>query len=313
MRNIFFALIFLACLGSFAACSKDTGTNSSLQVQPTSNSLKIVLEEKAETFLSTSRDASSKVFVIDEANNETYADLKNSMSALYSVRELSDGEIYTNEVNVQVDLSNLESDRDQCGKNMLKKVMPSKYANQFKFYSTDTEYYMSFGEDSASSGVSGYTFNFKRVFEGRVVRNNANNLSIDTDAKGNVKSIEVSMQHFKSTTESVATDASSEENIATLDSAIRADFDSINVVTECCSVKKEKVTGVKVTSVAEAYCVLEHGREQKLLPCISYVAGISVEEGQSNTVVVVDVPHSRTSWKGYETGDKRFVFSPYRH
>ena len=309
MKNIFVASIILACFGSFTACSKDTGTNSSLQVQPTS---KIVLEEKVETFLSAPREASSKVFVVDETSNETYTDLKNSMSALYSVRVLSDGEIYTDEVNVQVDLSNLESDRNQCGKNMLKKVMPSKYANQFKFYSTDTEYYASFGEDSASSGVSGYTFNFKRVFEGRVVRNNANYLSIDTDAKGNVKSLGVSLQHFKSTTESVVTDASAEENIATLDSAIRADFDSINVVTGCCSVKTEKVTGVKVTSVAEAYCVLEHGHEQKLVPCISYVTDISVDEGQSNTVVV-DVPHSRTSWDGYEKGDKPFVFSPYRH
>ena len=313
MRNIFFASIILACFGSFAACSKDTGTNSSLQAQPTSNSLKIVLEEKVETFLSTPRETSSKVFVVDETNNETHTDLKNSMSALYSVREFSDGEIYTNEVNVQVDLSNLESDRDQCGKNMLKKVMPSKYVNQFKFYSTDTEYYASFGEDSASSGISGYTFNFKRVFEGRVVRNNANYLSIDTDAKGNVKSLGVALQHFKPTTESVVTDASAEENIATLDSAIRADFDSISVVTECCSVKKEKVTGVKVTSVAEAYCVLEHGREQKLLPCISYVADVNVEEDQSNTVAVVDVPHSRNSWNGYEKGDKPFVFTPYRH
>ena len=170
------------------------------------------------------------------------------------------------------------------------------------------KYYVSFGEDSASSGVSGYTFNFKRVFEGRVVRNNANYLSIDTDAKGNVKSLGVALQHFKPTTESVVTDANAEENIATLDSAIRADFDSINVVTECCSVKKEKVTGVKVTSVAEAYCVLEHEHEQKLLPCVSYVADISVDEGQSNTVAVVDVPHSRTSWNGYEKGDKPFVF-----
>ena len=310
MKNIFVASIILACFVSFTACSKDTGTNSSLQVQPTS---KIVLEEKVETFLSAPREASSKVFVVDESNNETYTDLKNSMSALYSVRVFSDGEIYTDEVNVQVDLSNLESDRDQCGKNMLKKVMPSKYANQFKFYSTDTEYYASFGEDSASSGVSGYTFNFKRVFEGRVVRNNANYLSIDTDAKGNVKSLGVALQHFKPTTESVVTDANAEENIATLDSAIRADFDSINVVTECCSVKKEKVTGVKVTSVAEAYCVLEHEHEQKLLPCVSYVADISVDEGQYNTVAVVDVPHSRTSWNGYEKGDKPFVFSPYRH
>ena len=317
MKNTLSALIFLiSVLGLMTACSDNPGVNnaieSNLPNSPTASvKIDIHLEEKAQTFLSQPRDASSSVFIVDEKSKETYTDLKNSLSELYSIRELNDNRIRVDEVNVQLDLSCLESDRNPCGKKMVKNVMPSKYADQFMLYSTDTEYFASFDGEKATSGVSGYTFNFKRVFEGRVVRNTTNYLMVDTDADGKVKSFEVSLQHFKTTTESVATNASAEENIAALDSVLRMDFAKVKVVDTNGTVVEKSVSEAKVTSMAEAYCEVFHGNDIKLLPCLSYVVNMSVSD--SNSIVsVVDVAHSRSSWYDYEHGKSFFRFDP-RH
>ena len=67
--------------------------------------------------------------------------------------------------------------------------------------SVDEEWQFSEYEDSK---ISGYTFNFKRLFEGRVVRNNRNNLYISTDGNGLFKDGLITVQDLKTTTEMVA-------------------------------------------------------------------------------------------------------------
>lgn len=322
MKKHLLISVATAWLSALVACSADSGvdpsSNNEVKENATpseSNKLEkptYVLNENALDYLNSSRTSSNYVVVIDESGTETFEEMKALLSETYEVRVIHTyvDDIWFEKDSVKVDLSELESNRNECAKGILKTVMPSKYADQFRIVSIDTEY--SFSENEETK-VSGYTFNFKRVFNGRVVRNNKNLLSIYTDQDGHVHDGQISLQDLKVTSDSLKIDANIEENKATLDSMMSENFYSFSVCQSCGSDPENvRITEVNVTSAADAYCEVLHGSETKLLPCISYTTNEILENGDS-IARIVDAPYSRSSWNDYDHGEKHFEFNRYSH
>lgn len=145
------------------------------------------------------------------------------------------------------------------------------------------------------SRITEYTFNYVRVFEGRVIRNNKNNLSIYVDANGFFKSGDVAIQDLKTTAETVAVESNLDEYKTSLDSIYRDNSYSVTVCSMCESGKKEvQINEVIVTGVADAYCESELGSSVKLMPCISYTTKEILADGDT-IARIVDAPYSRAS------------------
>lgn len=287
---------FAVCFGLLVACSADIGTNAS--VDNTTANTPIVFNDKIVNYLNSPRSASSYAVVIEESTNEAFKEMKRLLSDKYKVRESRSyvDEIWFEKDSVQVDLSELESDRDKCAKGILAKVMPSQYADKYKLISIDEEWSFSIDEGSQ---ITEYTFNYVRVFEGRVIRNNKNNLSIYVDPKGFFKKGDVALQDLKTTTEAVAIESNLEENKAALDSIYRKNSYSVTVCGMCgADDKVVQINEVQITGVADAYCGLEQGSDTKLLPCLSYSTKEALADGDT-TARVIDAPYSRTSWDKY--------------
>lgn len=298
MRTVLFNSFGIAvCFGLLVACSADTGSNVSLD-NTTANSL-IVFNDKTVNYLNSLRSASSSVAMIDESTNETFKEMKRLLSEKYKVSESRSyvDEIWFEKDSVQVDFSELESDRDKCAKGILAAIMPSQYVDQYRLISIDEEWRISMDEDSR---ITEYTFNFVRVFEGRVIRNNKNNLSIYVDANGFFKNGDVALQDLKTTTETVAVESTLEENKASLDSIYREQSYSV-VLCGMCKRGEEKVqiNKVLITGVADAYCSFDKGSDTKLEPCISYTTKEILANGDT-IGRVIDAPYSRTSWDKYQ-------------
>ncbi len=289
----YLSIVFVAGFGLLAACSNGPDVLAPSAGDAKSDKSPVVLSENAQSYLKSSRNASSLVAVV-ESGNETIEEMKRLLSDKYEVRVLhtDEGEVLFKKDSVHVDLSELESDRDQCANGILKTIMPSEYVDQYKLVSIDEEW--SFSE-SEGSRISGYTFNFKRLFEGRVVRNNRNNLYISTDAEGLFLDGQITLQDLKTTTESVSVNDEAKENIATLDSIYRDHSYSVAVCSMCKSGKKEvQINEVIVTGVADAYCESVQGTNVKLMPCISYTTKESLADGDT-IARIVDAPYARAS------------------
>ncbi len=273
------SLAIAACFGFFVACSADSGTSADTESP-------IVFDDKIVNYLSSPRSASSSVAVIEESTNETFKEMKLLLSEKYNVKESRSyvDEIWFEKDSVQVDLSELESDRDKWAKGILAAVMPSQYVDQYRIISIDEE-----------SRITEYTFNYVRVFEGRVIRNNKNNLSIYVDANGFFKSGDVAIQDLKTTAETVAVESNLDEYKTSLDSIYRDNSYSVTVCSMCESGKKEvQINEVIVTGVADAYCESELGSSVKLMPCISYTTKEILADGDT-IARIVDAPYSRAS------------------
>lgn len=281
------SLAIAACFGFFVACSADSGTSADTESP-------IVFDDKIVNYLSSPRSASSSVAVIEESTNETFKEMKLLLSEKYNVKESRSyvDEIWFEKDSVQVDLSELESDRDKWAKGILAAVMPSQYVDQYRIISIDEEWSFSMDEESR---ITEYTFNYVRVFEGRVIRNNKNNLSIYVDANGFFKSGDVAIQDLKTTAETVAVESNLDEYKTSLDSIYRDNSYSVTVCSMCESGKKEvQINEVIVTGVADAYCESELGSSVKLMPCISYTTKEILADGDT-IARIVDAPYSRAS------------------
>ena len=282
-------LQILVAAGLFAACS--SGPDALASSTGAADKSSIVLSDDAQNYLNSARVASSNVAVI-ESGNETFNEMKTLLSEKYDVRVLStdENEILFEKEGVQVDLSELESNRKQCANGILKTIMPSKYADKYMLVSVDEEWQFSEHEDSK---ISGYTFNFKRLFEGRVVRNNRNNLYISTDGNGLFKDGLITVQDLKTTTEMVAVNDDVKENVAVLDSIYRENSYTVVVCSMCKrGEKKVQINKVIITGVADAYCKSSQNSDLKLWPCISYTTKESLADGDT-IARVVDAPYSR--------------------
>ncbi|MBQ3779064.1 MAG: hypothetical protein II835_13560 [Fibrobacter sp.] len=253
--------------------------------------------------------ASSLVVAIDESSDKTQKNLKNRLSENYRVRVSAHEKnvLWFNEGNVTVDLSDLESDRNLSANKILSAVLPSEYADQFKLVTIDKRYLASMDKKVE---IDGYAFKFKRVFNGRVVRNDKNFLTVLTDKYGHVQNANIAMQDLKTTSEILTTNDDAAENQATLDSVLVADYDRIEVFNEDGEQKQLKAEKVEVGSVAEAYCEVEDGSAKKLYPCLSYVSKVSVGDGKFISRII-DAPHSRHSWNRNRQGKKPVKFHRY--
>ena len=282
------SLAIAACFGFFVACSADSGTSADTESP-------IVFDDKIVNYLSSPRSASSSVAVIEESSNETFKEMKSFLSEKYKVKESRSyvDEIWFEKDSVQIDLSELESDRDKCAKGILAAVMPSQYVDQYRIISIDKEWLFSMDEESR---ITEYTFNYVRVFEGRVIRNNKNNLSINVDANGFFKSGDVAIQDLKTTAETVAVESNLDEYKTSLDSIYREQSYSV-VLCSMCKRGEEKVqiNKVIVTGVADAYCSFDKDSANRLEPCISYTTKEILANGDT-IGRVIDAPYSRMSW-----------------
>jgi len=282
------SLAIAACFGFFVACSADSGTSADTESP-------IVFDDKIVNYLSSPRSASSSVAVIEESSNETFKGMKSLLSEKYKVKESRSyvDEIWFEKDSVQIDLSELESDRDKCAKGILAAVMPSQYVDQYRIISIDKEWLFSMDEESR---ITEYTFNYVRVFEGRVIRNNKNNLSIYVDANGFFKSGDVAIQDLKTTAETVAVESNLDEYKTSLDSIYREQSYSV-VLCSMCKRGEEKVqiNKVIVTGVADAYCSFDKDSANRLEPCISYTTKEILANGDT-IGRVIDAPYSRMLW-----------------
>ena len=257
------------------------------------------------------QDASSFVVKIDESSQKTMTDLKNLLKNTYDVGTYkNDPNVsYFKNERIRVDISDLETDREKCAQRVLNKIVPAKYAGQFKIVSVDEEWGYS---ETEPAKITAYTLNFKRLFKGRVVRNRDNYLNIDLDSDGRFKGADVALQDFELTTETVTTDESSEENEATLDSLLSSEPSDIKVVADDGLLKSKRMENVEVGSVAEAYCEVEDGSVKKLFPCLSYASTVNLEDG-GQVSRIIDVPHSRGSWHHNRKGKKPVKFHRFNH
>jgi hypothetical protein len=179
--------------------------------------------------------------------------------------------------------------------------------NQFKLVSVDIQ--RSF---ALSQGVQieGYTFNFKRVFNNRIVRNNKNYLVVRTDKNGVMKNAEIALQDLAVSSERIAIGVDYNEKMATLDSLINVDYEFIDVFGENRQLKKVRLDKIEVGSVAHSYCEVEVGSERKLFPCLSYASKLVLPNKES-IGGIIDVPYSRKSWSEYsQNGTVRII--PHR-
>ena len=250
----------------------------------------------------------SYVVEIDESSNKTFKDFKKRVKNRFRVEEYGKNELSLKNEKMQIDLSELESDRFKCANKMVKIVMPEDYAHQWSLVSVDER--RSF---SMSQGVKieGRTFNFKRVFEGRIVRNNDNFLKIRVGWNGSLEGADVAMQDLKMVAEEIDVDGDLDENEATLDSALNVGFENAYVYDENGLEKEERIEKVETGSVAEAYCEIQEGAKKKLFPCLSYITKINLSENRKFEYII-DVPHSRKSWSDYHAKNSSVTFGSSR-
>lgn len=281
----------------------------------------LVMNEKAEKFLkvrnventqqsklkneSFNKKPYSYVVLVDESSNDTYAAMKQRLVSFFKAYEPEKNVLRIKKENVKVDLSDLELNRNSCARKILEKVMPNDYGKMFVLVTVDLE--RSFSK-SQGVQIEGYTFNFKRLFDNRVVRNNKNYLIVRMDKNGYLRSADIRLQDLTISTEKMSIDANYDENRATLDSLVNITSDFVNVVNEKGDVIKENVDKVVVNSVADAYCEIEIGGKKILIPCLSYASKMVLSNKESFGYIF-DVPYSRKSWSDYqhENPSARFI------
>lgn len=271
----------------------------------------LVVSDSARNFLQSGNPidslAESFVATIDESSDNSLTELKNLLSGSYTVYASRNKSFRIRKENTVFDLSNLETNRANMAHQMLEQLVPQGYVNQFKLVSVDIQ--RSF---AVSQGVQieGYTFNFKRVFNNRVVRNNKNYLVVRTDKNGFMKNAEIALQDLAVSSERIAIGVDYNEKMATLDSLINVDYEFIDVFGENRQLKKVRLDKIEVGSVAHSYCEVEVGSERKLFPCLSYASKLVLPNKES-IGGIIDVPYSRKSWSEYsQNGTVRII--PHR-
>jgi hypothetical protein len=271
----------------------------------------LVVSDSARSFLQNSNpvDSFAEAFVatIDEPSDNSLTELKNLLSGSYTVYASRNKSFRIRKENTVFDLSNLETNRANMAHQMLEQLVPQGYVNQFKLVSVDIQ--RSF---ALSQGVKieGYTFNFKRVFNNRIVRNNKNYLVVRTDKNGVMKNAEIALQDLAVSSERIAIGVDYNEKMATLDSLINVDYEFIDVFGENRQLKKVRLDKIEVGSVAHSYCEVEVGSERKLFPCLSYASKLVLPNKES-IGGIIDVPYSRKSWSEYsQNGTVRII--PHR-
>ena len=271
----------------------------------------LVISDSARSFLQNSNpvDSFAEAFVatIDESSDNSLTELKNLLSGSYTVYASRNKSFRIRKENTVFDLSNLETNRANMAHQMLEQLVPQGYVNQFKLVSVDIQ--RSF---ALSQGVQieGYTFNFKRVFNNRIVRNNKNYLVVRTDKNGFMKNAEIALQDLAVSSERIAIGVDYNEKMATLDSLINVDYEFIDVFGENRQLKKVRLDKIEVGSVAHSYCEVEVGSERKLFPCLSYASKLVLPNKES-IGGIIDVPYSRKSWSEYsQNGTVRII--PHR-
>ena len=295
MRNLF--LIFISLVLSSLVYAKPV----------------LVMTENAKAFFKNRNQNDFKrntyIVEINENTFKTMDDLKMKMSNANDVKLTRLNVLKVKNENLKLDLSEVESNRAICAREMLKKFLPNDYATQFRLISIDKNHSFSV---SQGAKIGGYTFNFKRVFNGRVVRNKNNFLRIRTDRDGFLRDARIALQDLKITSESILIDETDSENEATLDSLLTEDFDSVNTRNKRGMEKTVRMEKVEVGSVAEAYCEVSDGDNKKLFPCLSYASKIFLENNVE-LGSIIDVPHTRKSWSDYYAKKNSVQFSRYRH
>ena len=271
----------------------------------------LVVSDSARNFLQSGNpvDSFAEAFVatIDESSDNSLTELKNLLSGSYTVYASRNKSFRIRKENTVFDLSNLETNRANMAHQMLEQLVPQGYVNQFKLVSVDIQ--RSF---ALSQGVQieGYTFNFKRVFNNRIVRNNKNYLVVRTDKNGVMKNAEIALQDLAVSSERIAIGVDYNEKMATLDSLINVDYEFIDVFGENRQLKKVRLDKIEVGSVAHSYCEVEVGSERKLFPCLSYASKLVLPNKES-IGGIIDVPYSRKSWSEYsQNGTVRII--PHR-
>ena len=271
----------------------------------------LVVSDSARNFLQSGNPidslAESFVATIDDSSGSSLTELKNLLSGSYTVYASRNKSFRIRKENTVFDLSNLETNRANMAHQMLEQLVPQGYVNQFKLVSVDIQ--RSF---ALSQGVQieGYTFNFKRVFNNRIVRNNKNYLVVRTDKNGVMKNAEIALQDLAVSSERIAIGVDYNEKMATLDSLINVDYEFIDVFGENRQLKKVRLDKIEVGSVAHSYCEVEVGSERKLFPCLSYASKLVLPNKES-IGGIIDVPYSRKSWSEYsQNGTVRII--PHR-
>ena len=271
----------------------------------------LIISDSARSFLQNSNpvDSFAEAFVatIDESSDNSLTELKNLLSGSYTVYASRNKSFRIRKENTVFDLSNLETNKANMAHQMLEQLVPQGYVNQFKLVSVDIQ--RSF---ALSQGVQieGYTFNFKRVFNNRIVRNNKNYLVVRTDKNGVMKNAEIALQDLAVSSERIAIGVDYNEKMATLDSLINVDYEFIDVFGENRQLKKVRLDKIEVGSVAHSYCEVEVGSERKLFPCLSYASKLVLPNKES-IGGIIDVPYSRKSWSEYsQNGTVRII--PHR-
>jgi len=251
----------------------------------------------------------SFIVEVDETSKKIFADLKKRFKNKYHISNVRKNTFRLKNEKVNIDLSDFDSNRFFCASKVLKTIMPNDYVNQFVLVSVDER--RSF---SMSQGVKieGRTFNFKRVFNGRIVRNNDNYFNVRIDKNGYLESADIAMQDLKILAEDVEIDNDIDENEATLDSVLNADFEFAYIYDNNGIEKKEKIDNIEMKSVAEAYCEILEGKVKKLFPCLSYTSKINLSE-KRNFDYIIDVPHSRKSWGDYHAKKSSATFGNHRY
>jgi hypothetical protein len=271
----------------------------------------LVISDSARSFLQNSNPidslAESFVVTIDESSDSSLMELKNFLSSTYKVYGFRNKSFRIRKENVAFDLSALETNRANTAHQMLEQLVPQGYVNQFKLVSVDIQ--RSFAM-SQGVKIEGYTFNFKRVFNNRIVRNNKNYLVVRTDKNGVMKNAEIALQDLAVSSERIAIGVDYNEKMATLDSLINVDYEFIDVFGENGQLKKVRLDKIEVGSVAHSYCEVEVGSERKLFPCLSYASKLVLPNKES-IGGIIDVPYSRKSWSEYsQNGTVRII--PHR-
>ena len=270
----------------------------------------LVMNERVTKFMKAQNENFKKKFdssvvLIDESSDNTYTAVKQSLSRSFDAYEPEKNVLRIKKENLKIDLSKLENDRNFCARKMLEKIMPSGYENMFILVTIDLE--RSFSK-SQGAQIEGYSFNFKRLFNNRVVRNKYNYLVVRTDKNGFLKSADIRLQDLAITTERMKIDADYDENIASLDSLLNIESDLVDALDRNGNIIKVKIDKVVVGSVANAYCEVEMDAGKKLIPCVSYASKKILSNNESISCII-DVPYSRKSWSDYlhETPSARFI------
>ena len=191
------------------------------------------------------------------------------------------------------------------GEKIAKWILPNAFAQQFDFFSVDEE--ESFNGETFEKEVTGYIFNFQRVYNNRIVRSENNYLNIAIDAQGRFKWAEISMEDLSLTREIVYTTETAQENENTLDSIVNISYSTFYSENFEDSVAVESVN---VESAAEAYCEIEDENVRKFYPCLSYSSNIILKNG-TEISTVIDAPHSLSDWKNYKNRRRNKILFAY--